>query len=169
MAARAAGVAHWAVGTLLAASVVVGVGRAEDLTSQQEALVRATEEKLIAPCCFRQTLAEHRSELAETLRGEVRLMVARGATGQEMVDHFVAKYGERILATPRAGGFNLLAYVMPALSLGGGLVLLLLFVRRAAKGAATGSSARQAADSAAGDLDESLRTRMMEELDRFNA
>jgi len=55
-------------------------------------------------------------------------MVAEGKSRDEILDYYVAKYGERVLATPRARGVNLLAYIVPwsALILGGcGLFILL--------------------------------------------
>jgi len=57
-------------------------------------------------------------------------MLAGGSTEQEIIDCYVGKYGERILAAPRASGFNLLAYVMPVLALGIGLVGVVIVLRR---------------------------------------
>ncbi len=44
-------------------------------------------------------------------------MLETGKTRQEIVDLYVAKYGERILAKPRAQWFKLTAYVLPWLFL----------------------------------------------------
>ncbi len=153
---------------LFAACVLPAVAQKDDLTPEQEAVARSAEQQLIAPCCFRQSLAEHRSELADAMRRELRLMVAEGATEKDVVDHFVAKYGERILVAPRPRGFNLVAYVMPALGLAGGLVLILLFLRRSRKPAARESVPIQAKGSAAAGYDDRLEAQLTEELDRFD-
>ncbi len=60
-------------------------------------------------------------------------MVAAGKSRDEILNYYVARYGERILATPRAKGFNVLAYVLPwaALLLGGSFLFILLRKLRA--------------------------------------
>jgi len=94
---------------------------------------REIEDTLIAPCCWTQPVSEHSSEVAEKIRKEVREMVAAGKSRDEILDHYVAQYGERILAAPRATGFNRLAYILPwlALVLGAWLLIILLKKLRA--------------------------------------
>ena len=87
-------------------------------------MARRLEGMLIAPCCFVNTVAEHRSPLSDKVREEVRTLVASGATETEILDAFVAKYGERILAAPKPQGFNLLAWVLPAVVFAVGLVVV---------------------------------------------
>jgi cytochrome c-type biogenesis protein CcmH len=89
---------------------------------------REIEDNLIAPCCWSQPVSQHYSEVAEQIRKEVREMVAAGKSRDEILDYYVAKYGERILAAPRARGFNSLAYILPwaALMVGAWLLFLLL-------------------------------------------
>jgi cytochrome c-type biogenesis protein CcmH len=152
--------------TLLVTCVLPVIAQTDGLTPEQATVARAIEGQLIAPCCFRQTLAEHHSDLAERLRGEVRAMVAKGGTEKEVVSHFVTKYGERVLAAPQASGFNLLVYVMPLLALPAGLALIFVLFRRARKAALAGAHPVQAEPSAAAHP---LKTRMTEELERFNA
>jgi cytochrome c-type biogenesis protein CcmH len=137
------------------------------LTPDQEKIVRSAEGKLIAPCCFRGTLAEHESEIATKLRKEVRDLATAGASEQQILDHFLEKYGERILAAPRAKGFTLLAYVIPVVGLAVGGMLILLFLR-GAKG--TGSAAQRTtvdASTPASDFDESVQARFKNELEHF--
>jgi cytochrome c-type biogenesis protein CcmH len=93
-----------------------------------EALIRDIEKNLIAPCCWNQPISEHYSQVSEQMRQEVREMVAQGKSRDEILDYYVAKYGERILAIPRPKGINALAYILPwtALILGAlGLYFLL--------------------------------------------
>ena len=95
---------------------------------QASVKVRAIEDSLIAPCCWSQPVSQHDSEIAQKIRNEVSAMVADGKSRDEILDFFVARYGERILVTPRATGFNTLVYILPwaALPLGAWVLILLL-------------------------------------------
>ena len=112
---------------------------AQSLTASQTALVRDIENNLIAPCCWNQPISEHPSEISDFMRAEIRAMVAEGKSRREILDYYVAQYGERILAAPRAGGINTLAYVTPfaALILGGWGLFLFRGKRRVKAPAAT--------------------------------
>ena len=108
-------------------ALVPNAAYAQNLTVSQAALVRDIENNLIAPCCWNQPISEHPSEISDLMRSEVREMIAEGKSRDAILDYYVARYGERILAAPRARGINLLAYAAPfaALILGvGGLFLL---------------------------------------------
>lgn len=98
------------------------------LTPEQESLAGRIDGQLIAPCCYTQTVSVHDSQKAEEIKMQVRLLIAQGMGEGEIVDSFVAQYGEEILAAPRASGFNWLAYLLPALvvlvAMGGVAVLL---------------------------------------------
>lgn len=76
----------------------------------QEDLIKDLEQNLIAPCCWSGTVYDHGHPEMEK---EIRQMVEGGQTRQEIIDHFLARYGERILASPVASGFNLMAWITP--------------------------------------------------------
>lgn len=95
-----------------------------------ELLARQVERELIAPCCWSQTVAEHRSEASEQMRREIRDMIQKGLSHRQIIDFYVGKYGERILAAPRPRGFNLAAYVLPGAALVTGAGVLILLLRR---------------------------------------
>ncbi|MCL2878444.1 MAG: cytochrome c-type biogenesis protein CcmH [Acidobacteria bacterium] len=105
---------------------------AQTLTASQNALARDIENNLIAPCCWVQPISEHPSEVSDMMRAEVREMIAEGKSRSEILDYYVARYGERILAAPPARGINVLAYAAPfaALILGGGGLFMLRGKRR---------------------------------------
>jgi cytochrome c-type biogenesis protein CcmH len=115
---------------------------------QMAATIREIEDNLIAPCCWSQPVSQHYSEISEQIRKEVRTMVESGKSRDEIMDHFVAKYGERILATPRPKGFNALAYILPwgSLILGAWFVFILIKKLRS-QGPATDPSASPPPDS----------------------
>jgi cytochrome c-type biogenesis protein CcmH len=96
-------------------------------TSQDQ--VRRIQERFIAPCCWHENLAIHRSPDAEAMRAEIREFVAQGKTEEQIVEFYVAKYGERILREPR-GAFSLWLRIMPAVILLLGALLVAGYIVR---------------------------------------
>ena len=105
----------------LAMWTVVG---AQDL----EQAAREIDGKLMAPCCWTQTVDKHTSGVSKEIQREVREMLARGESKDEIIAHYVSQYGKRILAVPPASGFNLMVFVLPGLFLvvGGWVVVVLV-------------------------------------------
>jgi len=58
------------------------------------------EGRLLAPCCWAQTLDIHGSEIANSLRREIRARLKAGESGDAIEASIVARYGERIRAVP---------------------------------------------------------------------
>ena len=90
------------------------------------------EDRLLAPCCFRQTLADHESPVAHALRGEIRDRTAAGESDAAIEADLVARYGATVLAQGAGRdrrwliGLGTSAAVLASLGLG----LLLLRARR---------------------------------------
>lgn len=78
---------------------------------------RKIQDSLVAPCCWNQPVSQHESEVAQKIRNEVTAMVAAGKSRDEILNHYVSIYGERILVAPPVKGFNVLGYVLPWLAL----------------------------------------------------
>lgn len=57
--------------------------------------------RLIAPCCWTQTLDVHESELATALRLEIRGRLLAGEAADAIEDDLAKRYGERIRAVPK--------------------------------------------------------------------
>lgn len=93
---------------------------------QQDALVKELEQSLMAPCCWSGTVYDHGH--AEMSR-QIRTLVAEGKTKAEIMTYFVDQYGERILATPKAEGFNLMAWIAPLLIALLGVGVLVKFLK----------------------------------------
>jgi cytochrome c-type biogenesis protein CcmH/NrfF len=105
------------------------------LNGADEALIEDLEQNLMAPCCWSGTVADHGHSEMES---SIREMVSQGLTRQQVLDKFVAKYGEKILAIPKAEGFNLTAWIMPAVVFVLGVfIMILYFTNRSAKVALT--------------------------------
>jgi len=118
------------------------------------------EGKIIAPCCWSQPVSQHYSQAADEIRVEVRRMLAEGKTSQQILDHYVSMYGQRILASPPARGFNILAYVLPYFSLGLGVAVVMLILKKLRS--RTPAAAPAAAQSAV--LDAKYSARLEKEL-----
>ena len=54
----------------------------------------------ISPCCWRENLTVHDSQIAQEMRGRIRSMVHDGKTDDQIKSVFVAQYTKRILALP---------------------------------------------------------------------
>ncbi len=55
--------------------------------------------------------------ISPAMHREVVSMMEDGMTGQEIVDAFVAQYGETVLMAPKKTGFNLTAYLLPGFAI----------------------------------------------------
>jgi len=93
----------------LVIAVPPGQGRAQTV----DETARRIEGKLMAPCCWAEPVSQHRSPVADEMRREIRKMLGEGRSDQEILDAYVARYGERILTSPPARGFNLFLYILP--------------------------------------------------------
>lgn len=85
---------------------------------------------LMSPTCPAERLEDCGSYYAEKMRQDIKEMLARGMTKQEILDHFVQLYGVRILSAPPKQGFFLVAWLGPFLALLLGAVALLVTARR---------------------------------------
>jgi cytochrome c-type biogenesis protein CcmH/NrfF len=129
----------------------------DPLTPAQEADVDYLTHRLIAPCCWTASVAEHGSGQAPVVEAEVRNMVASGMSRQAIEDHYVAEFGQRILVEPRARGFNHLAYWMPWIAVLVGLGLIFRFTRKGSRDAEDDPTPETPADPYVARVREELR------------
>lgn len=86
-----------------AAWVLLGVylfGAAPARAEQRTPGELAIESKLLAPCCWVQTLDMHESPLASELRLEIRTKLTQHVPAARIEAALVARYGERLWAIP---------------------------------------------------------------------
>ena len=133
---------------LLAGSPLLQAVEAQPLAQDPvvEKRLMSISENLRCLVCQNESLAGSRADLAEDLRREVRHLIAAGKSDQEVIDFLVARYGDYVLYDPPFKTTTLLLWVGPFVALGGGLLGLILFLRRRSRLAA----------SEALDLDESI-------------
>ena len=70
------------------------------LSPTQARLYDRLTHELIAPCCWREPIAIHRSQESMQMLAELEQLVAAGKTEGEIKAYYVSRYGERILADP---------------------------------------------------------------------
>lgn len=153
---------HTVLSFLLALAIAPAVAYAQPGVpdaADRERLARQIETEVIAPCCWSQQVSEHESPAAVEIRADIRRRLAAGQTHDQVLDAYVAEYGQRILAVPRAGGFNYFLFAVPPLLLFASAILIIGFVRRAARtaqGALATAPAIRSADTEPGQFDQQL-------------
>jgi cytochrome c-type biogenesis protein CcmH/NrfF len=105
--------------------------------------VTAIEGEVMCPICG--TLLElSDSPQAKREKVYVAKLVAAGKSKSEIKDALVAQYGQAVLALPKASGFNLSAYLVPAIAILVAVAVLAFSVvrwRRDGKGPGPGRKA----------------------------
>jgi cytochrome c-type biogenesis protein CcmH len=83
--------------------------------------------------------------VSPAMHREVVGLVEDGMTGEDILEAFVAKYGETVLMAPRKEGFNWAGYVVPgaAISLGGAVLAWVLLRRTRRAAVVAGSDERE--------------------------
>lgn len=109
------------------------------LSPQQQVQVKRIEGRLLAPCCYSQSIAQHNSEVAAQMRNEVTDMVAKGMSDQEIIAHYKAIYGDQILIVPD-GRTGKILFALPVVIFLLALGLLLLALRRMLRPSARSST-----------------------------
>lgn len=123
---------------ILVAATVLGLAFASPAMAEPpvpgEAALQA---RLIAPCCWNQTLDIHESEVATELRAEIHARLSAGERSAAIEDDLARRFGERIRAVPPGrdvrGDWSI-GLGIAALLFGGLLVMMVRgWIRRAPK------------------------------------
>lgn len=138
-------VASIAVPSSLSAQVDTGrtarrLETAADSLLEAQTTVLASE--LRCPVCQGNSIQDSPSELAQQMRDLIRDQLRSGKSPDEVRAYFVDKYGEWILLTPKATGFNLVVYLVPLLVILAGGAIVWRAVRRWTTTPADGTSSR---------------------------
>jgi len=99
------------------------------LSNTQKSEIRKVEERLLAPCCYTQSIAVHGSEVADQMRAEVTEMVVQGRSEYEIVNYYKSLYGNRVLIVPD-GVTGRILFSLPAITAAFGCLVLLFCFRR---------------------------------------
>ncbi len=90
--------------------------------------VNRVAKKLYCPVCPNTPLDVCETKACQDWRAQIRDELSLGWTDQQVIDYFVAQYGERVLAEPQRKGFTSLVWFLPltAVLIGLGVVYEIL-------------------------------------------
>jgi cytochrome c-type biogenesis protein CcmH/NrfF len=127
-----------------------------------QAYERAATQLLCDCGCNPQSIKECACGRAEELRVALAKDASAGKSGDEIIAAYVAKSGQKILVSPPASGFNLIAWTGPAIGLVGATLMIAFMIRRWRR-----SSAARPAEAVppASDLDEAYLARLRHDVE----
>ena len=85
---------------------------------------------LRCPVCLDLSVADSPSIVARQMRARISRRLRAGESPAEVRAFFVSRFGRSILLTPGGSGVDLLAWIVPALLIAGGLLLLVAALLR---------------------------------------
>src|SRR6185369_5415102 len=79
-------------------------------TNETAALLRC-------PVCQGMSIADSPSEMAVNMKHQVRELIARGYTQEQILRYFERSYGQFVLLKPKFQGVNTLVWILPVVAL----------------------------------------------------
>ena len=129
---------------LLAALLTVTIvyAQAGQIKTPTDDDVLRVAKQLYCPVCPNTPLDVCETKACQDWRAQIRDELSQGWTDQQIIDYFVAQYGQRVLAEPQRKGFTSLVWFLPLLAvlLGLGIVYEVLRNWRKQKAVVTISS-----------------------------
>lgn len=103
------------------------VGKPEGTPLSGDALLRRTHDVgalLRCPVCQGMSVADSPAEMAVNMKEQVRDLLARGYTEEQILAYFELSYGEFVLLEPKFDGMNATVWLLPVIGLliGGAVV-----------------------------------------------
>jgi len=97
------------------------------LAANENNLALDIKKSLISPCCWAGTIydLDHNPEIEL----QIEQFVNQQKTKNEILEFYVNIYGERILAIPKAEGFNLMAWIAPIVIGVLGIITIILYFK----------------------------------------
>ncbi len=132
------GLLRWLASGLLITTLLGGQAWAKEAelladNPAQEARMMAIASELRCLVCQNQTVADSHAGLAVDLRQEIREMLAKGQTDQQVRDYMTERYGSFILYRPPVERSTALLWFGPGVLAAGGLLGLWLLLRNRAR------------------------------------
>jgi cytochrome c-type biogenesis protein CcmH len=85
---------------------------------------------LRCPVCQGLSIADSPSEMAINMKGQVRELLSRGYTQEQILKYFELSYGQFVLLKPKFQGVNTLVWILPILALVIGAVIVVTKVKK---------------------------------------
>ena len=70
------------------------------IPQEQRARIQRLEKAVLAPCCYKETVGQHQSEIAVQMRVEIARWVEQGKADEEILDTYAERYGAKVLVDP---------------------------------------------------------------------
>ena len=124
---------NWTALGVIAASiaVIVAILAAADPSPADRVEVLAS--RLKCPVCQSESINDSPAQLSRDLKQMIADRVAQGWTDDQIVDLFVATYGEEVILDPPGTGRTALLWVLPTLMGVAGLAVIATRVRRGSR------------------------------------
>jgi cytochrome c-type biogenesis protein CcmH len=121
--------------TFLVLSMVLSIASANEAAPAVadpvlEARMMNITSELRCLVCQNQTIADSHADLAVDLRQQVREMLNKGMTDQQIAEYMTDRYGDFVLYRPPFKSTTMLLWVGPGVMLVLGLLMLVLMLRR---------------------------------------
>ena len=118
---------------VIAASVNVAAAKdavplADDPVTEQRLI--AISEEMRCLVCQNDSLAGSRSDLANDLRVEIRILIKEGKTDEQIRNFMVERYGDFVLYRPPVKPITWLLWIGPFIILLAGIIGLMVYLRR---------------------------------------
>ena len=101
---------------------------ADDPVTEQRLISISEEMRCLV--CQNESLAGSRSDLANDLRREIRILIKEGKSGDQIRSFMVERYGDFVLYRPPVKPVTWLLWIGPFVILGLGIAGLLIYLRR---------------------------------------
>lgn len=113
------------------AAQFVGVPQGTPLTGPQiERRTMEISSELRCPVCQGLAIGDSPSQMAANMKAQVRELLERGYTEQQILSYFEKSYGQFVLLKPKFQGVNALVWILPVLALAAGFVLVVTKARK---------------------------------------
>jgi cytochrome c-type biogenesis protein CcmH/NrfF len=151
-------------------------GRPREATTaaDTDAAIQAIEKRLRCSCgcgldIYTCRTTDFTCTYSPALHKEVVRLAEQGKTAQQIIDEFIAQYGEAVLMAPPRRGFNLAGYFVPSLAIIVAAVVLVRVLRRWTREAqlARAVTDERAQASTPPDASPAELQRLRDELDRI--
>ena len=101
---------------------------ADDPVTEQRLI--AISEEMRCLVCQNESLAGSRSDLANDLRREIRVLISEGKTDEQIRNFMVERYGDFVLYRPPVKPITWLLWIGPFVILLSGIIGLIVYLRR---------------------------------------
>ena len=116
------------LGSINLAMAKDAVPLADDPAIEQRLIVISEEMRCLV--CQNESLAGSRSDLANDLRQEIRILIKEGKTDEQIRSFMVERYGDFVLYRPPVKPITWLLWIGPFVILLAGIIGLLVYLRR---------------------------------------